>query len=47
MKKHKGPLSLASELESIEEDEFSDKLNSSRNEKLNVNEKGSILLDVD
>ena len=47
MKKHKGPLSLASELESIEEDEFSDKLNSSRNEILNVNEKGNILLDVD
>ena len=47
MKKHKGPLSLASELESIEEDEFSDKFNSSRNEILNVNEKGSILLDVD
>ena len=44
MKRHKGPLSLASELESIEEADFSDRADSSRG---GVAEKGGILLDID
>ena len=44
MKRHKGPLSLASELESIEEADFSDRADSSRGG--GVGEKG-ILLDID
>jgi len=44
MKRHKGPLSLASELESIEEADFSDRADSSLGYE---SRNGGILLDID